>query len=81
MDVTGVLPVLVAVKDGTLPVPVFVPPIVLLFLVQLYVVPDTVPVKTTAAVDVLLHTVWLEGVGTTSGLGNTVSVLQFAANC
>lgn len=73
-------PLLMAWNGSTLPEPLFAPPMKVLSLVQLYVVPDTVPVKVTCVVLARLHTCWLAGDAVTVGLGYTVSVLQFAAN-
>ena len=58
---TGAVPVFTAVKDAILPVPLAAKPMEGVLLVQLNVVPGTEPVKVTAAVAVLLHTVWLAG--------------------
>lgn len=69
---TGAVPVLVAVKDAILPVPLAANPIEGVLFVQLNVVPGTVPVKLTAAVAALLHTVWLAGCAT---LGTPVATL------
>ena len=66
-----------AVKEAILPEPVAAMPIVVLVLVQLYVAPDTEPLKTTGAVGVLLHRVWLVGVLAT-GTGLTVTVILVA---
>ena len=49
--VTGALPVLVAVKDPILPLPEPPKPMEAVVFVQLYVVPVTLPVKFTAAVE------------------------------
>ena len=46
---TGILDVLVAVKEGILPVPLAAKPIEVSLLVQLNVVPDTEPEKLIAA--------------------------------
>ena len=62
-------------KLGILPVPEAAKPIVVLLFVQLYVtVPPVVgETNTTAAVDALAHTVWLD-TGLTTGVGLTVIV-------
>ena len=46
----GLMVLLIAVKEGILPVPAAARPMLALLLVQLKVVPPTVPVKFTAAV-------------------------------
>jgi hypothetical protein len=55
--VTGAAVELIAVNDVMLPVPLAARPIEGVLLVQLYVVPATVPVKFTAVVAVLLQTI------------------------
>ena len=59
--VTGAVPGLVALNDAILPVPLATNPIDGVLFVQLKVVPATVPLKFTGAVEVLLHTTWLAG--------------------
>ena len=59
--VAGVVPALVAVNAFILPEPLAGRPIAGLLLVQLKVVPPTVPVKFTGDVDVPLQIVWLAG--------------------
>ena len=73
--VTGSGVGLIAVNAAILPVPAAASPILVLLLVQLYtIVPPVVGlVKFTAAVRVLLHTVWLAG-GVTVAVGFTVIV-------
>ena len=71
--VTGALVVLTAVNTGILPVPVAAKPILGVVLVQLKVVPATVPVKVTADVAPPLHTTWLTG-WFTDGVGYIVSI-------
>ena len=73
VEVIGVVPVLVAVKAGTLPVPLAAKPIAVLLLVQLKVVPATAPVNVVAVVLAPLHTTWLAG-WFTVGVGFTVIV-------
>ena len=60
---------LTAVNGATLPFPVLAPPMVLLSLVQLYIVFETLLEKVTVVVVPPLHTCWLEGTTTTTGLG------------
>ena len=67
------MPALVAIKLAILPVPLTARPIVGSLFVQLNIVPGTDPVKLTAAVAVLLQTIWLAGCAT-SGVGLTVIV-------
>ena len=55
--VTATLPLLMAVNDGILPVPVAAKPMPALLFVQLYTLPLTEPVNTTGVVDAVLHTV------------------------
>jgi hypothetical protein len=71
--VTGALVVLTAVNTGILPVPVAAKPILGVLLVQLKVVPATVPVKVTADVAPPLHITWLTG-WFTDGVGYIVSI-------
>lgn len=71
--VTGVEPVLMAINDGMVLVPLAPSPIDVLLLVQLYTVPATGPVMVTAVVAVPLHTTWLVIVFT-AGVGFTVIV-------
>lgn len=71
--VTGALVVLIAIKDGILPVPLATRPIEVLSLAQLKFVPLTAPVKFIALVDEPLHKTWLAG-STTLGVGLTVMV-------
>ena len=60
-------------KLAILPVPLAASPIPGVLFVQLNTVPATLPVKTTGAVGVLLHTTWLAGCAT-SGIGFTITV-------
>ena len=71
--VTGAVPVLIALKEAMLPVPLAARPIDVVLLVQLYTVPGTAPLKVTAAVGAPLHTTWL-GTLFTVGVGFTVMV-------
>ena len=71
--VCGVLPVLIAVNDGTVAVPLAARPMLVLLLVQLYTVHATGPVMVTAVVLVPLHTVWF-AITFTDGVGFTVIV-------
>lgn len=71
--VTGVDPVLIAVNDGIVLVPLAANPMLVLLFVQLYTVPATGPVIVTAVVAVPLHTVWL-AIVFTDGVGFTVMV-------
>lgn len=66
-----VVPLLVAVKDGILPVPLAARPIVVFVFVQENTVPATGPLKSTGSVAALLHRDWLAG-STTEGVGLTV---------
>jgi hypothetical protein len=68
-----VVPLLMAVKDAILPVPLAASPIEVLLFVQEYRVPDTAPEKFIAVVDELLQTVWLL-TESTVGVGLTVTV-------
>jgi len=70
--VTGAPPLLIAVNDGTLPVPLAARPMLVLLFVQLNTVPDTGPLRATTVVAAPLHTVWLVGVALTDGVGFTV---------
>lgn len=71
--VTGLDAVLVIVKGLILPVPIGARLMKLLLLVQLYVAPLTAPVKFTAVVVAMWHSVWLD-TGSTVGVGFTVIV-------
>jgi hypothetical protein len=71
--ICGVDPVLMAVNDGIVAVPLAPRPIVVLLLVQLYTAPATGPAIVTAVVAVPLHTVWLAIVFTVA-VGFTVIV-------
>lgn len=71
--VTGVVPVLVAVKAPMFPLPDVANPMEPSLFVQVYVVPVTVPAKFTAVVLAPLHTVWLP-TAFTVGVGFTVMV-------
>jgi hypothetical protein len=66
------LPVLVPANAGTVPLPLPPIPIAVFVLVQLYTVPDTVPVKLTAFVLIPLQTVWFAIGPLTVALGLTV---------
>jgi hypothetical protein len=57
VDVTAVVPVLMALKAAMLPLPLAASPMDVLLLVQLKVVPATAPLKVTAVVEAPLHTV------------------------
>jgi hypothetical protein len=70
--VTGVVPWLTAVKDGTLPLPEAVRPMPELLFVQVKVVPLTALVNTMAALEAPLQTDWVVGVATAFGVGLTV---------
>lgn len=71
--VTAVLPVLTAVNDGIVLVPLDPNPMLVLLFVQLYTVPATGPVIGTAVVAVPAHTVWF-AIVFTAGVGFTVIV-------
>src|SRR5262245_13015699 len=71
--VTGVAPAFTPVKDAMFPVPLAASPIEGVSLVQLNVVPPTVPENITPAVPDPLHTVWSDG-SVTFGVGLTVMV-------
>jgi hypothetical protein len=71
--VTGAAVLFTAVKLGILPWPDAASPIDGLLLVQLNIVPATVPLKVTAAVAAPLHKVWL-ATAVTFALGLTVIV-------
>lgn len=71
--VTGALVLLIAVKAGTVLVPLAPRPMETLLLVQLYTVPATGPVMVTAVVVAPLHTTWL-AIAFTDGVGFTVMV-------
>lgn len=75
--VTGAVPVLVAVNEAILPVPLAARPIEVVLFVQLYTVPGTKPVKLTAVVAAPLHTTWL-ATALTVGDGLTVMVKVLA---
>ena len=59
--VTGAIPALTAVNDAILPVPVAANPMLVVLLVQLYVVPATLPVKFIVAVEAEVQRTWLAG--------------------
>ena len=59
--VTGEAVKLIALKAGILPVPLAARPMDGSVLVQFYMVPPEVTVKTTASVNVLLQSSWFEG--------------------
>ena len=61
LAVTGAVPAFVALNEAIFPVPLAANPIDGVLFVQLNIVPATVPLKFTGAVDVLLHTTWLAG--------------------
>jgi hypothetical protein len=67
----GVLPALVAVKLGILPVPLAARPIAVLEFVHEYVVPTGAPENVTACVAEPAHTVWF-ATPLTNGVGFTV---------
>ena len=71
--VTGVVPLLKAVKVGIDPDPLVASPIDAVLFVQLNIVPVIVPVKFIAAVADWLQTVWLFTAATV-GVGATVRV-------
>lgn len=68
------MPVFVAVNDGTLPLPLLVPPIELLSLVQVITVPGTLLERVTIPVAVLLQRSWLVGLMDNTGVGLTMIV-------
>ena len=72
--VTGAVPVLIALNEAILPLPLAARPMDGVLFVQLNVVPATGPVKLTGAVGAPLHTVWFGGTGLTNGVGFTVTV-------
>lgn len=72
--VTGVVPGLTAVKDGTLPLPDAVSPIEVLLLVHVNVVPFTGLVRAIIVLALPLQTVWAGGVATTTGVGLTLII-------
>jgi hypothetical protein len=72
--VTGAVPLLTAEKEAMSPVPEAARPIVVLLLVQLKVVPLTVPVKAIAVVDPPLQTTCVDGAAVAVGVGFTVIV-------
>ena len=57
VDTTGVVPVFIPAKLLILPVPLADKPIDVVLFVQLYTVPETVPLKFTADIVAPLHTV------------------------
>lgn len=71
--VTGIVPLLIAVKAGTMPVPEAASPIPVLLFAQLYTVPATGPAMLTAAVVAPLQRTWL-AITFTAGVGLTVMV-------
>jgi hypothetical protein len=71
--VNAVLPLLVALKEPILPVPLPARPMEVLLFSQLYVTPLTVLLKLIAPCTALLHTDWL-AILFTVGLGFTVNV-------
>ena len=71
--VTEVVPELIAVNAAIAPVPLEANPIAGRLLVQVYVVPVTVPLKLITEVEAPLQTTWLAG-STTVGVGFTVMV-------
>jgi hypothetical protein len=73
VEVIGVLPVFVAVKAGVFPAPEAARPIAVFELVQLKVVPATLPLNAEAGTAAPLHTVMFAG-STTFGVGFTVIV-------
>ena len=72
--VRGLLPVLTAVNELILPVPLDASPIELVVFVQLYTVPVTDPENVIAMVLLPLHKVWFE-TEFTVGIGFTVTVV------
>ena len=72
-ELIGVVPPLTAVNEGKVLLPEVPEPMAGLLLVQLYVVPATVPPKVTAVVAAPLQSVWL-GTVFTVGVGFTVMV-------
>ncbi len=76
MEVMGAVVVLVAGNDAILPLPLAASPVAVLLLVQLKLVP--VPVKLIAAVDPVLHTVWLVTDEITVGKVAEMVVLPFS---
>ena len=68
-----VVPLLVAVNEAMVPVPLAARPMLVLLLVQLYVLPATAPLNDTAVVAAPLHNVWFDTVATV-GVGLTVMV-------
>jgi len=71
--VMGDAPVLVAVKEGILPLPLAIRPIPVLLLVQLKVAPDGVLLKVLPGTEAPLQTVLSEGAVAT-GIGLTVTL-------
>ena len=69
--VTGEVPLLVAVNEAMLPVPLAPRPMLVLSFVHVYEV--ALPVKATAVVEAVLHTTWSAG-SSTVGVGFTVMV-------
>ena len=76
--VTGIVPVLIALKDAMFPDPLAARPMDGVLLVQLYIVPATGPLNVTGAVGAPLQTAWL-GIGLTVGVGFTVTVAVIGA--
>lgn len=70
---TGTLPLLVAVKEGILPLPDAARPMLVVVFVQSNCVPATVPTKVVAAVKAVLHNAWSAG-SATVGVGFTLIV-------
>ena len=73
VEVTGTVPVLMAVNVAILPLPEPANPMEASLFVQAYVVPATGPLKLTAVVVALLHKVW-SVILFTAGVGFTVMV-------
>jgi hypothetical protein len=71
--VTGDAVLFVAVKEVMSPVPEAPSPMDVVLFAQLYVVPLTLPLKLTVAVEAPLHNVWSTG-SLTVGVGFTVMV-------
>ena len=71
--VSVALVLLAAEKEDIFPLPVVARAMLLLLFVQVYVVPVTLLLKTTAAVGAPLHTAWLVGIAAI-GVGSTVIV-------
>ena len=79
VEVTGAVPVFVAVKEAILPDPEVPRPMDALLFVQLYPVTPADPVKAIAAVGAPLQIVWL-ATGFTVGVGTTVTVCVAVAD-